>query len=76
MIEGYITDVKGITVRHSQTREGMTGCTVILCEKGATGGVNVRCSAPGTREKDLLKADKKVDRIQAVVLSGGSAIGL
>jgi len=76
MFEGYITDVKGIKVGHSQSREGMTGCTVILCEKGATGGVDVRGSAPGTRETDLLKAEKMVDRIHAVVLSGGSAFGL
>ena len=76
MFEGYITDVKGIKVGHSQSREGMTGCTVILCEKGATGGVDVRGSAPGTRETDLLKAEKMVDKIHAVVLSGGSAFGL
>ena len=76
MYEGYITDVKGIKVGHSQSEEGMTGCTAIICEKGATGGVDVRGSAPGTRETDLFRPDKLVDKIHAVVLSGGSAFGL
>lgn len=76
MYEGYITDVEGIKVGHHQSEEGMTGCTVIICEKGATGGVDVRGSAPGTRETDLFKAEKMVDKVHAVVLSGGSAFGL
>ena len=54
----------------------MTGCTVVICEEGATGGVDVRGSAPGTRETDLFKAEKMVDKVHAVVLSGGSAFGL
>ena len=73
---GYITDVKGIKVGHCQSEEGMTGCTAIIFEKGAVGGVDVRGSAPGTRETDLLKPGKLVDRIHAVVLAGGSAFGL
>lgn len=76
MYEGYITDVEGIRVGHSQSEEGMTGCTVIICEKGATGGVDVRGSAPGTRETDLFKAEKMVDKVHGLVLSGGSAFGL
>lgn len=76
MYQGYITDVNGIKVGHSQSEEGMTGCTAVICEKGATGGVDVRGSAPGTRETDLLKPDKLVDRVHAIVLSGGSAFGL
>ena len=76
MYSGYITDIKGIKVGHSQSIDGMTGCTVIICEEGATGGVDVRGSAPGTRETDLFKPEKMVDRIHAVVLSGGSAFGL
>lgn len=76
MYPGYVTDVKGIKVGHSQSEEGMTGCTVIICEEGATGGVDVRGSAPGTRETDLFRADKMVDKVHAVVLSGGSAFGL
>lgn len=76
MYPGYITDVKGLKVGHSQSQEGMTGCTVIICDKGATGGVDVRGGAPGTRETDLFKAEKMVDKVHAVVLSGGSAFGL
>ncbi|EOD01123.1 P1 family peptidase [Caldisalinibacter kiritimatiensis] len=76
MYSGYITDVDGIKVGHSENFEGMTGCTVILCEEGATTGVDVRGSAPGTRETDLLKPEKLVDKVHAVVLSGGSAFGL
>ncbi len=76
MYEGYLTDIPGIKVGHAQSEEGMTGCTVIICEKGATGGVDVRGSAPGTRETDLFKAEKMVDKVHGVVLSGGSAFGL
>lgn len=76
MYPGYITDIKGIKVGHSQSEKGMTGCTAIICEKGAVGGVDVRGSAPGTRETDLLKPEKMVDRIHGVVLAGGSAFGL
>lgn len=76
MYEGYITDVEGIKVGHSTSDQGITGCTVIVCEEGATGGVDVRGSAPGTRETDLFKAEKMVDKVHAIVLSGGSAFGL
>ena len=76
MYPGYITDVDGIKVGHGQSEEGMTGCTAVICEKGATGGVDVRGCAPGTRETDLLKPENTVDKIHAVVLSGGSAFGL
>lgn len=76
MYPGYLTDVKGIKVGHSESEEGLTGVTVILCEEGATGGVDVRGSAPGTRETDLFKPEKMVDKVHAVVLSGGSAFGL
>lgn len=76
MYEGYINDVEGIKVGHSQNYEAMTGCTLVICEQGATGGVDVRGSAPGTRETDLFKADKSIDKIHAIVLAGGSAFGL
>lgn len=76
MYSGYITDVEGIKVGHSQSNEGMTGCTVVIYEEGATAGVDVRGSAPGTRETDLLNAEKMVNKIHAVLLSGGSAFGL
>ncbi|MFQ6014511.1 MAG: P1 family peptidase [Anaerolineae bacterium] len=71
-----ITDVPGIKVGHWTDREAATGCTVILCEAGAVGGVDVRGSAPGTRETDLLRPTCLVEQVHAVVLSGGSAFGL
>ncbi|MBC8591249.1 P1 family peptidase [Wansuia hejianensis] len=76
MYKGYITDIEGLKVGHSTSIEGATGCTVIICEEGATGGVDVRGAAPGTRETDLLRPENMVDKIHAVVLSGGSAFGL
>ena len=74
--KGSITDVAGIKVGHFTDSRRPTGCTVILCEEGATGGVDVRGSAPGTRETDLLDPKNLVQQVHAVVLSGGSAFGL
>jgi len=71
-----ITDVPGIEVGQSQDDQALTGCTVILCRKGAVGGVDVRGSAPGTRETDLLNPTNLVEKVHAVVLAGGSAFGL
>jgi L-aminopeptidase/D-esterase-like protein len=72
-----ITDVPGIRVGHVTDAEAMTGCTVILCPKeGAVGGVDPRGGAPGTRETDLLRPIRLVQRVHAVVLAGGSAFGL
>lgn len=76
MYPGYLTDVEGIKVGHAENKEAMTGCSVIICENGASGGVDVRGSAPGTRETDLFRAEKTVDRVHAIVLTGGSAFGL
>ncbi len=71
-----VTDVEGIKVGHYTDREGVTGCTVVLCEGGAVGGVDVRGSAPGTRETDLMRPVNLVQEIHAVLLTGGSAYGL
>jgi len=71
-----ITDIPGIKVGHYSDREAITGCTVILCETGAVAGVDVRGSAPGTRETDLLRPMNLVEKVQAILLSGGSAFGL
>ncbi|MCL2861264.1 MAG: P1 family peptidase [Firmicutes bacterium] len=65
---------EGIKIGHAQNDK--TGVTVILSEDGAVGGVSVRGCAPGTRETDLLKNEKSIEKINAVVLSGGSAYGL
>ncbi len=71
-----ITDVPGIKVGHYSDKEAATGCTVILCEEGAVAGVDVRGSAPGTRETDLLRPTSLVRQAHAILLSCGSAFGL
>lgn len=71
-----ITDVSGIEVGHSTHPTEMTGCTVVLCRNGAVAGVDVRGSAPGTRETDLLRPLYMIRQIHAVMLTGGSAFGL
>ena len=71
-----ITDVAGIRVGHYTNREDATGCTVVLCEEGAVAGADVRGAAPGTRETDLLRPGRLVGRVNAILLTGGSAFGL
>lgn len=71
-----ITDISGIQVGHYTDLAAASGVTVVLCEKGAVAGVDVRGSAPGTRETDLLNPINLVEKAQAVVLSGGSVFGL
>lgn len=71
-----IATVPGITVGHHTLPERPTGCTVILATNGATGGVDVRGGAPGTAETDLLSPQNTVEKVNAIVLSGGSAFGL
>ena len=75
-LKNAITDVRGIEVGHAQNEEALTGCTVILCRKGAVAGVDVRGSAPGTRETDLLDPVNLVEKVHAITLAGGSAFGL
>jgi len=72
-----VTAVPGIKVGHFTLTERPTGCTVILVDgAGAVGGVSQRGGAPGTRETDLLDPLNMVDKVNAVVLSGGSAYGI
>jgi L-aminopeptidase/D-esterase-like protein len=71
-----ITDVAGIQVGHYTDLQHAKGCTVILCPEGAVGGVDVRGTAPGTRETDLLRPGQLVERVHAVLFTGGSAYGL
>jgi L-aminopeptidase/D-esterase-like protein len=75
-LKNAVTDVRGIEVGHAQDDQALTGCTVILCRKGAVAGVDIRGGAPGTRETDLLNPVNLVEKVHAVVLSGGSAFGL
>ncbi|MBI4476477.1 MAG: P1 family peptidase [Acidobacteria bacterium] len=72
-----LTEVQGIKVGHHTLSERPTGCTAILVNgEGAVGGVSQRGGAPGTRETDLLDPLNMVDKVNAIVLSGGSAFGL
>jgi L-aminopeptidase/D-esterase-like protein len=73
---GSICDVEGIKVGHSTRTDRPTGCTVLLAEQGATGAVDQRGGAPGTRETDLLNPVNHVEKLNAIALSGGSAYGL
>jgi L-aminopeptidase/D-esterase-like protein len=75
-LNNSITDVSGIQVGHAQDDQALTGCTVVLCEAGAVGGVDQRGGAPGTRETDALHPMHLVQEVHAVVLAGGSAFGL
>ena len=71
-----LTAVPGIKVGHATDPVGLTGCTVVLCEAGAVGGVDQRGGAPGTRETDLLRPMHLVQKVHGVMLAGGSAFGL
>lgn len=76
-MNGTLTDIPGLHVGHWTNRDAATGCTVILCPPdGAVAGVDVRGFAPGTRETALLDPTCMVERVHAVLLSGGSAFGL
>jgi L-aminopeptidase/D-esterase-like protein len=74
--QGSIVDVPGLRVGHFTLSERLTGCSVVLSPEGAVGAVDVRGAAPGTRETDLLDPANLVDKVHAVLLSGGSAFGL
>ena len=72
-----LRDVPGLRIGHWTDATGLTGCTVVLApDSGAVAGVDVRGSAPGTRETDLLRPTALVERIHAICLAGGSAFGL
>jgi L-aminopeptidase/D-esterase-like protein len=71
-----VTDFSNVRFGNAQNFAAATGCTVILCPEGAAAGVDVRGGAPGTRETDLLRPENHVEKIHAVLLSGGSAFGL
>jgi L-aminopeptidase/D-esterase-like protein len=71
-----LTRIDGIRVGHHTLSARPTGCTVVLVDGGAVGGFVQRGAAPGTRETDLLNPLNMVDRVNAIVLSGGSAYGL
>lgn len=74
--KGSITDIPGIKLGHAQDTTALTGCSVVICEAGAIGGVDQRGGAPGTRETDLLRPMHLVEKVHAIMLAGGSAFGL
>ncbi len=76
MTNGTLTDIAGLKVGHWTNPAAATGCTVVLCPEGAVAGVDVRGSAPGTRENTLLNPVNMVQRVHAILLAGGSAFGL
>ncbi len=76
MTHGCITRVRGLQVGHWTSPLRPTGCSVVLALDGATAAVDVRGAAPGTRETDLLQPGNLVDKVHAILLSGGSAYGL
>ena len=71
-----LTDIPGILVGHSSDYDGLTGCTVVLCERGAVAGGDIRGSATGVDEWDVLNPMHVAPMIHGVVFSGGSAFGL
>ena len=71
-----LTDIPGILVGHASDYDGLTGCTVVLCERGAVAGGEIRGFATGTGEWDLLSPYHVTEKIHAVVFAGGSAFGL
>ena len=77
-IEGMkgLTDIPGVKVGHASDFEALTGCTVVLCEKGAVAGYDIRGGATGTEEMDVMSPAHITSHVHAVVLAGGSAFGL
>jgi len=71
-----LTDIAGIRVGHASDYAAITGCTVILCEKGAVAGVDIRGGATGTEEMDVMSPFHIAPQVHAVVFAGGSAFGL
>ena len=76
MKEIKITEIENIRIGSAENKEAGTGCTVIICERGAAAGLDVRGGGPASRESELLKPMAAADVIQAVLLSGGSAFGI
>jgi L-aminopeptidase/D-esterase-like protein len=71
-----LTDIAGLRVGHASDYDALTGCTVVLCDGGAVGGVDIRGSATGTQEIDTLSPGHVDPQVHAIVLAGGSAFGL
>src|SRR5256885_3346164 len=75
-MRNLITDVPGVQVGNAEDASLASGVTAIVFDEPAVASGDVRGGAPGTRDIDLLQPDETVERIDAIVLSGGSAFGL
>lgn len=75
-MEELIYEIPGTRIGHAQNLKAATGCTVVLTPEGAVCGVDQRGGAPGTRETDLLRPMHLMEKVHAVLLTGGSAYGL
>ncbi len=71
-----LTAIDGIQVGHATDATARTGCTVILCPEGATAGIDVRGAAPGSRETEAIRPGRLIQKVHAILLTGGSAFGL
>ena len=71
-----ISEIENVKIGHAEDFENGTGCTVLICEKGAPAGVDVRGGGPASRETELLNPVADCKGIHALLLSGGSAFGL
>jgi len=71
-----LADIAGIKVGHASDFDGLTGCTVILCERGAVAGCDIRGGATGSQEMDVMSPSHITPAVHAICLAGGSAFGL
>ena len=75
-MEKTILDIPGIEMGHATNTQEKTGCTILIFREGAIAGVDIRGSAPGTRETELLRPTYMLRKIYGIMLTGGSAFGL
>lgn len=76
MIQSRVQLIPGLALGHYTDERAKTGCTVLVCERGAAVGVDIRGSASGTREIDACRPGHLVEKVHAIVIAGGSAFGL
>lgn len=75
-MRNLLTDVSGVRVGHAHDAAIASGVTAIVFDSPAVASIDVRGGGPGTREDALLKPESTVETIDAIALSGGSALGL
>src|SRR5215470_15048805 len=75
-VKNLLTDIAGVRVGHADDRRLASGVTAIVFDKPAVAAIDVRGGGPGTREESVLRLENTVETIDALALSGGSALGL